>query len=128
MEAERLLYLDNTYPTGIMQLILPRDMMQKINQWAQKKYVLFGVPLLCGAIIGTTITLSIPHVKAFTITGRGWPINSSQMNKANVNATVQTPTAVPTQKIVTPTAIPVTTSVQPTSTTSQPSPTVAPCK
>lgn len=108
-------------------------MINKLNQLARKKYILFGIPLLCGAIIGTTITMNIPHVKAnATIQTQGSTSNqtidtSNAVSVPNmIHTHIDPPTSAPAQS--SPTTAPTSTPVQSTSTTSQPAPTVVPCK
>lgn len=95
-------------------------MKEKLNNLVRKKYILFGIPLLCGAIIGTTITLSIPHVKAdAVITNSVSSDNTTPIPVAGNSGSVTItnhidPTSVPpTNSPVDPTSVP---QAQPTTT------------
>lgn len=67
-------------------------MINKLNQLARKKYILFGIPLLCGAIIGIVVTLSIPHVKAdvAVVSNNGSTSNQAIDTSGATQATVVT--------------------------------------
>lgn len=98
-------------------------MIEKLNNLVRKKYILFGVPLLCGVIIGTTITMSLPHAKAAVCISdyAGGPcVNETTPTQSPVSTVPTDPTTVPQQTSPTtspdqPTSVPV---AQPTTTSS----------
>lgn len=52
------------------------------------KYILIGIPLFCGAIIGTTVTMSIHKTHAETIEV---PINPNQPSNTTVSNNTSNP-------------------------------------
>lgn len=100
-----------------------------------RTYYIIGVPLLCGIIIGTTITLSIPHVKAAaTIYQSGSqsdtnvPIDPNAQGHATLTVHTDPPTQTPTSPTDTPQASQNTPTNAPATQSSNTQPTVAPCK
>ncbi len=87
--------------TSIVEYCILLLMKDKLNYFCRKKYILIGVPLLCGAIIGTTVTLSIPHVKAeVTVTSNnGGGATTIPTDPNSNNAKLTTPNPEPTGSI-----------------------------
>lgn len=103
--------------------------MKRLNfSLPRKKLFLYGIPLVCGVIIGTTIAFSIPHAKADTtqMVNNSTPVpvvatgnNSTSGIQTQTDPPTQTPTSAPIVQS-SPTAIP--------ADPAQPQPTTAPCK